>query len=317
MKIKIVTAYWMDVQGLPFLGSGPVRKERYLGSIIAYCQNINHPIICYTHKKSLDELLKIKSDFNLDNLEIKILELSEIKLHNEIQDIVNSDQERYLRELDGRGCEIMWGKFEVLERESSDCHTIFWLDAGLQHPGLFKWGKSKKYNTPDDHKDSRKLGNWWADYDVYNFKYFFNTEVFNNLSDSVKNKLVLMTSFGPQISYPFYGVGLVDYLFETPFPVAAMIGGDSNTVKKYTKLFWDFADKVVKSKILCTEEAIMKPILDMMNKEECETFEFTSFYCCEHDKFHFEEWDKSWNEPKPFYSAWSDLITFSKINNYE
>ena len=68
MKTKIVTAYWMDVHGIPFLGSGSIRKERYLGSIIAYCQNIDLPIICYTHEKSFNELNKYKTDLNLDNL---------------------------------------------------------------------------------------------------------------------------------------------------------------------------------------------------------------------------------------------------------
>jgi hypothetical protein len=41
MKSKIVTAYWMDVNGYPFQGSSNVRKPRYIGSLIAHCKNIN------------------------------------------------------------------------------------------------------------------------------------------------------------------------------------------------------------------------------------------------------------------------------------
>lgn len=312
MKTKIVTAYWMDCHGLPFLGSGGVRKERYLGSIIAYCQNIDLPIICYTHSKSFEELNKIKNDLNLNNLEIKILELSDVKYHDKIQEIVNSDKERYLKELDGRGCEIMWGKFDILERESNDCDRIFWLDAGLQHPGLFTWRHSKVFNKIEDHKDSQKLGSWWTNLDVYNFKHFFNTEVFNNLSISTTDKLCLITSFGPQIGYPFNFLGIVDYSFQTPYPVGAMIGGDSKQVKKYTTLCWEFVLKILEKKSLCTEESIMKPAFDMMDSEEILSPMFTSFYCCEHDDFHFKLWEESWEGPKPFYMAWNDLINYNK-----
>jgi hypothetical protein len=312
MKTKIVTAYWMDCNGLPFLGSGSIRKERYLGSIIAYCQNIDLPIVCYTHNKSLDELIKIKTEYNLNNLEIKILELSDVKYHKKIQEIVNSDKERYLKELDGRGCEIMWGKFDVLERESNDCDRIFWIDAGLQHPGLFTWRHSKTFNKIEDHKDSQKLGSWWANLDVYNFKDFFNTKIFNDLSKASTNKLSLITSFGPQISYPFNLLGIIDYSLQTPYPVGAVIGGDINKVKKYVLFFWDFVLKVLDKKTLCTEESIMKPAFDLMGEDEVYTKTFTSFYCCEHDDFHFKLWEESWNQPKPFYISWKELIDNNK-----
>lgn len=312
MKTKIVTAYWMDAQGIPFLGSNPGRKERYLGSLIAYCQNIDLPIVCYTHSKSLNELSDLKEKYNLSNLEIKILELSDVKFHKEIQEIVNGDVERYTRDLDGRGAEIMWGKFDVIGRELENCERLFWLDVGLQHPGIFTWRHSKVFNKVEDHKDSGKLGSWWANLDVYNYKYFFNTEVFNNLSKNIEGKMSIITSYGPQISYPFHSMGITDRPLETPYPVGALIGGDVVVLKKYVDLFWDFAKKVLDSKILCTEESIMKPALDMMDKHEIETFEFTSFYCCEHDKFHFEDWEESWGQPKPFYMAWNDLINYAK-----
>lgn len=311
MKIKIVTAYWMDVPGLPFLGSNSIRKQRYLGSLIAYCQNIDLPIICYTHKKSINEVIEVKEKYNLNNLEIKLLELSDVKHHTEIQKIVNSDVDRYQKELDGRGAEIMWGKFDVLERELNDCERLYWLDVGLQHPGIFTWRHSKVYNKVEDHKDSQKLGSWWANLDVYNYKYFFNTKIFLNLSNAIKGKIALIASYSPQISYPFYSMGLTNKCFESPYPVGALIGGDVMVLRKYIDLFWEFAKKVLDSKILCTEECIMKPAYDMMDETEIKFFEFISFSCCEHDKFHFEKWETTWNQPKPFYMAWNDLIDYS------
>jgi hypothetical protein len=311
MKSKIVTAYWMDAEGLPFQGGYSVRKQRYLGSIIAHCQNIKLPVVCYTHQKSLGELETIKKDFNLDNLEIKILELGEIKYHSEIDKIRNSDLETYIRELDGRGCEIMWGKFDVLERELENFDRVYWLDAGLQHPGIMTWGRSKKYNTPYDHHNPVHMTSWWTEYDVYNFPDFFNDKIFDKLNKICDNKISFITSFGPQISYPFYHKGIVDTPFDNPYPVGAMVGGDTKVLKKYITLFWHFAEEVLKNNFLCTEECIMKPAYDKLDKNEILSFEFTSFHCCEHDKFHFETWDKTWLEPKPFYMAWYDILNYN------
>jgi hypothetical protein len=77
MKAKIVTAYWMDANGYPFQGSNNSRKPRYLGSLIAHCKNINLPIVCYTHSRNLEELETLKLKYELNNLEIKLLELNQ------------------------------------------------------------------------------------------------------------------------------------------------------------------------------------------------------------------------------------------------
>ena len=87
-----------------------------------------------------------------------------------------------------------------------------------------------------------------------------------------------------------------------------MIGGDVTKVKKYISFCWEYITKMLDNKSLCTEESIMKPAFDKMNEDEVYTPTFTSFYCCEHDDFHFSLWQESWNQPKPFYMAWNDLI---------
>jgi hypothetical protein len=74
MKTKIVTAYWMDCEGYPFQGGYPIRKIRYLGSLIGHCQGSNLPVICYTHEKSLKELTDIKNEYNLETHKKLIIE---------------------------------------------------------------------------------------------------------------------------------------------------------------------------------------------------------------------------------------------------
>lgn len=310
MKSKIITAYWMDVEGLPFQGAYPIRKGRYLGSLIAHCQNLNLPVICYTHQKSVDELSNIKKEYNLSNLEIKLIELNEIKYHDEISKIRNSDSEKYQRDLDGRGCEIMWGKFDVLQRELDGFDRVYWLDAGLQHPGIFTWRYSKKYNTLEDHHNPVHMKSWWTEYDVYNFPDFFNNLVFEKLDKICNNKICLLTSVGPQISYPYINLGILNKPFESPYPVGALIGGDTKILKTYIENFWSFAEKVLQKNFLCTEECLMKPALDMMDKQNILNFNFTSFHCCEHDDFHFKLWSEDWNQPKPFYMTIFDILNF-------
>jgi hypothetical protein len=113
MKAKIVTAYWMDVEGYPFQGTRQSLKTRYLGSLISHCKGIDLPIICYTHSKNEKELLDLKNEYKLDNLEIKILELSDMKYHSQISQVRDSNFDNCL---EGRGPEIMWGKFQAVEQ---------------------------------------------------------------------------------------------------------------------------------------------------------------------------------------------------------
>ena len=61
----------MDSTGYPYQSADSSRKTRYLGSLINHCKGINFPIICYTHKKNEEELLNLKKEYNLENLEIK------------------------------------------------------------------------------------------------------------------------------------------------------------------------------------------------------------------------------------------------------
>jgi hypothetical protein len=303
MKTKIVTAYWMDVNGYPFQGSGSIRKERYLGSLISHCKNLQLPVICYTHSKSLSEVEKIKNDFNLDNLEIKILELTNVKFHNEINQIREIN---FNENLDGRGPEIMWGKFDILEREMDDCDRLYWVDCGLQHPGIFPWRYSGKYNKIEDHNNL--TARWWEEYDVYNFKPIFNENIFNNLNIKCDNKITFLLSLQPQISYPFLGNGIIDYNVLSPYPVGGLIGGDTKILKKYLQYYWDFAKQVLGKKFLCTEEGIMKLSYDKMSDDEIFKLEFSAYWSGTHDEFHFEMWTEESNNLKPLYMVWNDIL---------
>jgi len=311
MKTKIVTAYWMDVEGYPFQGSLPNRKTRYLGSLIGHCQGSNLPVICYTHEKSLKELTDIKNEYNLDNLEIKVLELNQIKYHDRISIIrdKNFNTETVNFGLDGRGPEIMWGKFDVLERELDGFDRVYWVDAGLQHPGIFPWMYSKSYDPK--YPDLNIPKNWWAHLDVFNFSKLIDSEIYTQLDKICDNKIMFVCSYGPQIGYPFVQEGILEYPFESPYPVGGMFGGDVKILKKYIDICWEFAEKILDKNILCTEEVIMKPSYNLIPENERVTLIFNSFASGEHDDFHYRMWDEEKNPLKPFYMMWLDIKNFN------
>lgn len=306
MKTKIVTAYWMDCQGNPFQGANPDRKIRYKGSLISHCLGSNLPVVCYTHQRNFDELNDIKLKYNLNNLELKILELTQVKFHKEINDIRTNS---FDTDLDGRGPEIMWGKFDVIERELDGFDRVYWVDAGLQHPGIFPWMYSKVYDP--NLEDFGIPKEWWASLDVFNFSKLIDGNIYTKLDEICTNKIVFVCSYGPQIGYPFLQKGILSHPFESPYPVGGMIGGDVKVLKKYIDLFWGYAKKMLDKESLCTEEVLMKPTYDLIPNDEKITLMFNAFASGEHDEYHYGIWDSKKNPIKPFYMMWHD------IKNYE
>ena len=305
MKSKIVTAYWMDCQGSPFQGVNPIRKIRYQGSLISHCLGSNLPVVCYTHQRNFDELNEIKLRFNLTNLELKILELTDIKFHKEINNIRTKN---FDTDLDGRGPEIMWGKFDVIERELEGFDRVYWVDVGLQHPGIFPWMYSKVYDSNIEGFGVPR--DWWNNLDVFNFSKFIDSDIYTKLDQMCDDKLVFVCSYDPQIGYPFLENGILSQPFESPYPVGGMIGGDVKVLKKYINLFWGYAKQMLEKESLCTEEVLMKPSYDLIPDAEKVTLIFNKFASGEHDDYHYKIWDSEKNPFKPFYMMWHDIKNF-------
>lgn len=292
----------MGLSDTKFQGVPNIRKQRYLGSLIAHCKNLGLPIICYTRNENLSEVQQIKQEHNLSNLEIKILELSDVKLHNKINEV---RERNFNKDLCGRGPEIMWGKFDVVEKELDNCDQVFWLDCGIQHPGIFPWRYSKKYFNLKDHP---VVGDWWNQLDVFNFGKIFNETLFNKIIDITKNKIILLTSTSPQVLYPIELINHSNNLISSPYPIGGLIGGDVKLFKKFIDGFWKMAEFSLEKEILCTEEVLMKFAYDTLSVDEIINFNFTSYYINNHDEFHFNMWDINSNYPKPLYMVWYDIL---------
>ena len=304
MKTKIVTALWLDVAGYPFQGASSVRKDRYYGSLISHCRGINFPVVCYTHEKNKSEIEKLKLDYNLSNLEIKILELSDMKYHKKIKDVRDKN---FDTDLDGRGPEIMWGKFQVLEQELEGFDRVYWVDGGLQHPGIFPWMYCVPYGDKKFHNPNEVPV--WNNNQIsqYDFTKLFNTELFIKMNEISENKVLNLTATNPQSGYVFKTKGIIDYDIRPYYPIAGMIGGDIKQLKNYINEYWNFCDKIIDKEFLCTEESIMKLVYDKL-KDIVHPLIFDVHQTDEHDQYHFELWDPSWGKPKPLYMVWIDIL---------
>ena len=311
MKTKIVTAYWMDVNGYPFQGASSARKDRYLGSLISHCKNLGHEIICYTHQKNYQELIDLKDKNNLVNLKIKLLELTDMKLHKEI----NKCRENFFNtDLDGRGPEIMWGKFDILEKEIEDTNQIYWLDVGLQHPGIFPWMYCVPYHDKSFHDLSDGRLPYWnhIQQTQYNFGLIFNDKLINKLFEITKDKMFVITTNNPQTSYnDWFLKGIVNHNINTgPFLIAGMFGGNSDVVQNFINNFWYYAKKAIENDFLVTEESIMKVVYDSMEKNLFLPFDFSTHQSGTNIDYHFEIWKNNDDGPKPLYMIWHDILNY-------
>jgi hypothetical protein len=231
-----------------------------------------------------------------------------MKLHNEISRVRDIDFEH--NGLDGRGVEIMWGKFQVLEQELEGFDRVYWVDIGLQHPGIFPWRYCVPFGDKSYHNGQGPVA--WANNEIlqYDFTNLFNTKIFDKLNQICDDKIVTLVGGNPQTNYEFKQHGIINYDIIKDFPIGGLIGGDTKQLKKYIDSYWDISGKVLNNNFLCTEESIMKVVYDKFDENHIIPFSFDVHQTNEHDEFHFEMWEKNWNKPKPLYMVWYDILNY-------
>lgn len=298
MRTKLVTGYWMDIMGKGYTGAMPARKARYLGSIISHCRGFNYPVVCYTHAKNVLELETVKAEYGLENLTIKIKELSEIKYASQIEAVEAMKSPEELAHLSGRPPQVMWGKFDVMEQECiDDIDFVYWVDAGLQSNQIFPYRHNPDYLDEDLHRHP---------YKQYNFTNVFNREMLDKLTTRLTGKFATLVSTNPQDGY---------HSFEnyTPkpgnYPIAGFFGGDKNAVLEYCSIFTEGVNKHVNAGILCFEQAIMKYVTDTIDSSKLEIFTFQTHQTgIDEQTFHYKEWDVNLNLPKPIFRIWEEIL---------
>lgn len=309
MNTKIITSFYLDCEGFPFHGTTPIRRPRYWGGLVYLCKGF-YPIkvICYTHKKNLAELENLKEKHNIENLEIKIRELNEMKFHSKISKVLNN---RFIPEISGRGLEILWGKFDLLERENNNIENIYWVDVGLTHSGIFPWRFNSKFNKIEHHIPCPfpPLIEF-ENLEQYDFSSIINVSLIKKINSLLKRKIIFLGTLQPQINYDiFLAKKIITSLRSHYFPIGGFFGGNSFLIKEFTSIFWNIGEKVLEKEILTTEEAIMKFCVDNFDENKTLKTCFDVHYDHSSDIVfnHFTQWNASSEKPKPLYTVWQDL----------
>lgn len=297
-RTKLVTAYWMDIYGPPYYGAVPNRKERYLGSLISHAR-IGVPLVCYTHERNLEELTELKVKYNLENLEIKVKELSDIKYADWYERIKQENRPETFSEIDGRPPEVLWGKFDVMEIEctNSDHEFVYWIDVGLQHVGLFPWWTNPNREHPDVERDIELK---------FNGSKVLNKAVFDALEGYIGQRVATLVSVNRESSEYTDIEGFTAWLRPRSNPIAGFFGGGKQAVLDYCACYWDYGVKHLEKGILCHEQSIMKHVHNTFDTDKLYEFQF------ETHQYHVPLFhDKLWESPadglKPVYRCFVDM----------
>lgn len=298
----------MDVYDRPYVFQGPLRKERYLGSIISHCKGFLCEVVCYTHERNLEELELLKKENNLDNLTIKVKELNEVKYSAEIRRIENIKTKEELINLGGRPPEVLWGKFDFLKEEATDdVDFIYWIDAGLQSNQIFPLKYHPEISENIKNIDDLPHEVMYTKYRQYNFTKIFNKKLFEKLETKSANKIVVLLATNvPQCSY---------YNFEeyshspTEYPIAGFFGGDVKIVREFCDKFTEGANLYFKYDTLGFEQSVMKYVTDLFSQEKLLKYFFETHQGgIPVNFFHFEKWTEDCGFQKPIYVIWEEIL---------
>jgi len=282
-----------------WIGSYASRKPRYLSSLINHCKNFSsYDIVCYTHQINYDELLKIKNDYELNNLTIKVKELDDIKYTEKINKVVNNVPD-YMEKfgIAGRPPQVMWGKFDLIRLEcTNDIDNIYWIDAGLQAIQLFPKRYNPYMNDSDIWTNIEKTGN---------FNLLFNETLINKLNYMIgDNFFNIMCSTMQSMVHSFNDYNPINGYY----PIGGFFGGNLSSVLHYCDIFDDAANKHLDNNILCFEDSIMKQVTDRYPKEKLYTLECNTHQNgLNEQEFHYDEWDFNKNLPKPIWRIWEEI----------
>jgi hypothetical protein len=293
MNTKLVTAYYPVHNGPPFWGKEN-RHRWYKHSIASIC-NTGVPVVCYTDAgESYDELLQIKNERQLDNLEIKIYDIASNPFQERMYRVRaegNPDlYNNYLHPFYKMPFSIYWMKWNFLKMEYEEDTYIYWIDGGLSTDGVFP--KRGNDYADEDGFDIRyaEMGNFYTDHEFkfHSFKKIFNPDLITKINNFVGDK-VLNLCRQDQTDNDFYtledklNVPIKGKVAQAnKYPVGAIFGGNSPYLMEYINKFNEVADQILSiGDYACTEQEIMGYI----HAEHPEWFADWRF----HDFYH-EDW---------------------------
>lgn len=273
MKTKLVTAFYTDVKGFPYFAHEPLsRHERYLHSLRTIA-NTGLEIIVYCNESQYKLLALHCSTFNLNNVSIKVSNLSDYPKSTRMVDIKKSTNKFLFYH------EIDWNKFYVLEKEYNESYEyIYWIDIGISHPGLFL----DKYNPYQKRCDGMS-----RTYECYSYLNLFQPTLFEKLNKFVGDKLLncSTTLFSHNISD---ASGVIEKPFnQNNLSVGGILGGHVSKLRWFLNKFESLSDLVLSKNYILNHEVLISFIVQDKPRN-FKTFVFNTWY---HDDY----WKKTPN----------------------
>ena len=310
MKTKLITGYWIGIANRPYVSSPLAKVDRYLGSLIGICKSVEVPVICYTQKTNLEELVNLKNQYNLNNLEIKIKELDDMHYVDEFKRICDTKLPEEILHLNGRAPEVMWGKFDVLRQEcTEDTDYLYWVDVGLQSNQLMPYKYCVNIPTTVNSHAELPMEIFTTGFLQFNFGRLFNQTMLNNLERKVRNKIILLNSTTPQCSY--YSVENYDLDLSFPnnanYPIGGFFGGDKTTVIEFCEKFCEGGEMQLRNNIVDQEQSVMKYAMDKMPREKLLLDYWFDVHVIQ-EQFHYSKWSIDSGLPKPLYTTWEEIL---------
>lgn len=263
IKTKLITAFYTDKKGFPFFCHEYLsREQRYLHSL-RVLNNIGNEIVCYCNETQLNFLKHYKEKFSLDNVSLKVSNITDFKYTDRMREIKEStDSFKFYHEID-------WNKIYLLDKEFDESYDyIYWIDVGLSHHGLFP----NKYNP--NYKLSTGMSN---DFNTYSFTNIFNQKFVSKLNNFVGVKLINL-----QNKLKFHNTDDLNRILNGNFiyrglSVGGILGGHISNLRWFIDLFYELGEKTLNSNFILNHEAIISFMYEM-NKDNFETFFFQTWY---------------------------------------
>jgi hypothetical protein len=305
-KTKFVTCFYAYHANKPFWATNG-RQDRYLYSMVTLC-NMKEQIVCYTDEGDLgyNQLKKIKDEYQLNNLEIKVYSLIDNPYQERVYKIRTSNPEFYDNPeiLNyGRSPQIYWMKYDFLLAECEPDINLYWIDMGLSCEGLFP-PHLAEYGHEEDYVNYYRNS---GDYQLHKHKFYAFPAVFNEntvlkINEYVGDKLIHIHRYGVTDCNhnEFNRVIKEDVNYSDGiYPIGGFLGGNSNYIPQIVAEAKRCIDLILEDNYyLCGDEEI-NAYLQVKYKELYKTWMCHTFY--------HEGYPNIWNESMiPFHRFFSE-----------
>lgn len=275
MNSQLVTCIYNGLNGGKFCGR--LNRDRPYNYSLSTISKTGAKITCYTSPSEMDGL---RTYFNenvpANKIEFKQWDLDKLYFHEGVNQVRNENAAVYRDTPDWRDrcVEIMWGKFMFIKDvidHNPDLHHIYWIDAGISHPGIIH----SRFNPHYEHNIDFVRDLDKSTYpDTFRNDLIFDSTFMDKLEAYTGDDHVLnITCSNPQ--HP-----RLQSTTPTPFKgsvIGGIFGGRTGLVSDYCDRVISMFEYYLSTGVLCREEQIMTEMLSQ-DAFPIKEFSFNSWY---------------------------------------